>query len=139
MAEEQTACPSRRPPSGRPYARLWLVTKAGTGPVETLTLECGGDDVLPVFSHEEEAALFLNLSDAGDGWRVRESAPGEVVSLLTGFCSGVRSVALDPLPGMPSEMIGLVRVSRDRFVDLICSPGRTIPSDGWGSTLRGSH
>jgi len=87
------------------------------------TLDCGGDEALPVFSHEEEAEMFLGLGGAGDGWRVRESSAGEIVSLLFGPCRGVRGVALDPTPVMTSEMIEFVRVGRARFVDLIAASG----------------
>jgi len=88
------------------------------------TVDCGGDEALPIFSHEEEAEMYLGLGGAGDGWRVRESSAGEIVSLLFGPCRGVGGVALDPTPVMASEMIDLVKVSRDRFVDLVAPSGR---------------
>jgi hypothetical protein len=120
--------------SGRRSAwRFWLVAKDGNCSIETLTVDCGGHEALPVFSHEEEAELFLRLGKIGDGWRVRESSAGEVVSLLFGPCAGVGSVALDPSPLMAPEMIDLVRVGRDRFVNLTAAPGgeRTINRSGW--------
>jgi hypothetical protein len=119
---------AQQPPARRSAWRLWLVAKDGTCSVETLTVECGGHEALAVFSHEEEAELFLYLGKIGDGWRVRESSAGEVVSLLFGPYAGVGSVALDPSPLMAPEMINLVRVGRDRFVNLIAVPGeeRTI-------------
>ena len=105
--------------------------------MEVLTVDCGGDEALPVFSHEEEAELFLSLGGVGDGWRVRESAAGEIVSLLFGPCAGVGSVALDPSPLMAPEMLGLVRLGRDRFLDLIVAPGRerSLPGSGWTRAL----
>ena len=43
---------------------------------------------------------------------------GELVSVLYGPCAGVKKVALDPLPPEVGgeEMIGLVSLSRERFV-----------------------
>jgi hypothetical protein len=104
--------------------------------MEILTVNYGDDEALPVFSHEEEAELFLGLGEIGDPWRGRESSAGEVVSLLFGPCVGVASVALDPSPFMAPEMIGLVRVGRDRFLDLITTPARkkTLPRSGWTQT-----
>jgi hypothetical protein len=112
---------------------FWLVAKDGTCTVEVLTVDCGDGEALPVFSHEEEAELFLWLDEVGEGWRVRESAAGEIVSLLFGPYAGVGSVALDPSPLMAPEMMGLVRVGRDRFLDLIAAPGRQklLPRSGW--------
>lgn len=104
--------------------------------MEILTVDYGNASSLPVFSHEEEAELFLCLGEIGDGWRVRESSAGEIVSLLFGPCVGVGSVALDPSPLMAPEMIGLVRVGRDRFLDLITAPARKrpLPRSGWTQT-----
>jgi hypothetical protein len=56
--------------------------------------------VLPVFSFEEEADMFLRLGDYDNQWRTRESCAGELVSVRYGPCADVKSVALDPLPGM---------------------------------------
>lgn len=136
MTEEEKARPTRQPPARPSASTFWLVAKDGNCPVEVFTVDCGGDEALPVFSHEEEAELFLGLGGAGDGWRVRESSAGEIISLLFGPCAAVRSVALDPSPLMATEMVGLVRVGRDRFVDLIGAPGRDkpLPGLGWAKT-----
>lgn len=81
----------------------------------------GGEEVvLPVFSFEEEAELFLRLgaSFAGGGWLARETGAGELASLLLGPLSGVERVALDPLPGRLAEMvIGLVSTDRATFIE----------------------
>jgi hypothetical protein len=113
--------------------RFWLVARDGDFPVEMFTMDCGGAASLPVFSHEEEAEMFLDLGGAGNGWRTRESSAGEIVSLLFGLCSRVSSVALDPSPLMTPEMLDLVRVDRGRFVDLITSPGekKPLPRPRW--------
>ena len=113
-------------PAGRqPDSAYWLIAKNQNGRVEMLTIECGGEQALPVFSFEEEAELFLALGGVGRGWWVRESGAGEIVSVLYGPCAGVRSVVLDPLPEMVAEAaVGLVSLSRERFVELLVGGGR---------------
>src|SRR5918997_5663903 len=136
MTQEKKAWLDQQPPGRRSAWRFWLVAKDGNCSIETLTVDCGGHEALAVFSHEEEAELFLRLGKIDDGWRVRESSAGEIVSLLFGPCAGVGSVVLDPSPLMESEMMGLVRVGRDRFLDLITSPARKRPPprSGWTQT-----
>jgi hypothetical protein len=57
----------------------------------------------------------------------RERA-GEIVSVLYGPRARIRSVALDPLPEMMAEeAVGLVSVSRKRFVEHLV--GRGEPED----------
>jgi hypothetical protein len=104
------------------------VAKEGRLRRELLTVNCGGGRALPVFSGEGEAQMFVWLEGAfEDGWRVRETSTGELVSILCGPCASVRSVALDPSPGMAkAEMIALVTVVRKRFVDRIVAPASRI-------------
>ena len=78
-----------------------------------------GRSVLPVFSFEEEATLFLCLGAHG-GWQVRRAGPGELVSLLYGPCREVELVALDPMSDVDTDVIdGLVSLGRKRFVDIL--------------------
>jgi hypothetical protein len=82
--------------------------------------------VLPVFSFEEEAQMFLRLGgyEGDDGWRARESCAGELVSVLLGPCLDAKGVALDPLPEMLEDgTIGLVEVGRRRFVGQLLQRG----------------
>jgi hypothetical protein len=98
--------------------RWWLIAKNDNGRWEFLTMHGGGEETLAVFGHEEEAKMFLHLSGkSDDGWRVRESSTGEIVSVLYGPCSGAKGVALDPIPGMVSEgTVGFVRLERECFL-----------------------
>jgi hypothetical protein len=110
--------------------------------MEVLALSfAGGEEVvLPVFSFEEEAELFLRLGAPGGGWLARETGAGELASLLLGPLSGVERVALDPLPGGLTEtVIGLVSTDRVTFIErLLMSKGeppattarRSRPSSG---------
>ena len=112
---------SGRAPRRQPGCAHWLITKNGNGPLEVFTTNLsGGEEALPVFSHEEEAEMFLYLGGLGEGWRARESAAGEVTSILCGLCAGVKKVALDPLPKMLDEKtVGLVSLERERFLNLV--------------------
>ena len=88
------------------------------GRLEPLSVRAGTSKVLPVFSFEEEAEMFLHFGGYdSSGWRARESSVGELVSVLCGPCADVEDVALDPLPEMLEDAtIDLVGVGRRRFV-----------------------
>ncbi len=78
-----------------------------------------GRRALPVFSFEEEAALFLCLGDQGS-WQARRTGAGELVSLLYDPCREVELVALDPMSEVETDMMNrFVSVERDRFVDIL--------------------
>jgi hypothetical protein len=95
--------------------------------MEGLMVSCSGEQALPVFSGEGEAEMFAWLECAfEDGWRVRETSVGELVSILYGPCVGVGRVALDPSPEMVGKnAVSLVSVTRERFLswilDSLCS------------------
>jgi hypothetical protein len=106
----------RRSPASK---TRWLIARDGTGRLEPLCVRRGSARVLPVFSFEEEAEMFVRLGGyEGDGaWRARESSAGELVSVLLGPCKDVGSVALDPLPEMLKDgTVGLVSVERGCFL-----------------------
>jgi hypothetical protein len=68
--------------AGRPQ---WLITKHTTRRMEVFTTHlCGDRKALAIFSFEEEAQMFLDLYLAAskDGWRVRQTSAGELVSVL---------------------------------------------------------
>ncbi len=98
----------------------WLLAKRRCGRLEVLTTSLAdGRRVLPVFSFEEEAALYLCLGVQGS-WQVRRTAPGELVSLLYGPCREVELVALDPISEVETDIMNrLVSVERRRFVDIL--------------------
>jgi hypothetical protein len=88
----------------------------------TLGLE-GGKEALAVFSHQEEADMLLRwFGRAGEGWHIRQTSAGEVVSLLYGPCCGANTVALDPSPQMLADgFISTVALERGRFVRWVTS------------------
>jgi hypothetical protein len=73
--------------------------------------------VLPVFSFEEEAEMYLGFEASGDGWRIRETRAGELTSVLLGCCAHVGRVILDPLPQMVTDQtVRLLSLDRKSFV-----------------------
>ncbi len=119
MARVATEGTRRRP-------RWWLIAKNENHQVEFLTTARDEDseEILPVFSYEEEAEMFLHLGGYGDdSWSARESSTGEIVSVLCGPCSGAEGVVLDPLPEMmDDETLALVRLGRKRFLGRLLGP-----------------
>lgn len=96
----------------------WLIEKREAGRTEVLTIGLDrGRDMLPVFSFEEEARLFLFLRRLGEGWDVRETMAGDLLSLFDPHVNA-GWIALDPIPEMGGEALtGIVSVSRQSFVD----------------------
>ncbi len=103
-----------------------------------ITSLADGRRVLPVFSFEEEANLYLHLGIPG-GWRVRQTEGGELLSLLYCLCNKVELVALDPMSADETDaMDRLVSLERERFMDVLLrretsvrrSPDATLALDG---------
>lgn len=103
----------------------WLVEKMQDGPMEVLTVNLrGGQQALSVFSHREEAEMFLWLGRLTDGWRARRSEGREISRVLSDPCASIGFVVLDPLPEMVAErMVGLVSLTREHFMDRLTGGG----------------
>src|ERR671910_737880 len=104
--------------------RYWVIAKDakdGFGQLEVLTVDLDGTgEALPVFSFEEEAEMFLWLQTTEDGREVRETTPGQLVSILYGPCADVGRVILDPLPEIGARMqISLLGLDRNDFVESV--------------------
>lgn len=104
--------------------RYWVIakdTKGGVGQLELLTVDLDGTgEALPVFSFEEEAEMFLWLQRTEEGREVRETTPGQLVSILYGPCADVGRVMLDPLPEIGASMqISLLGMDRNDFVESV--------------------
>jgi hypothetical protein len=107
--------------------RYWVIakdakdTKDGFGQPDLLTVDLDGTgEALPVFSFEEEAEMFLWFQTTEDGREVRETTPGQLVSILYGPCAHVGRVMLDPLPEIGARMqISLLGMDRNDFVESV--------------------
>ena len=120
MTQTETNQTAERPPRQAPGTTYWLITSRRR---DVLTIYYEGEEILPVFSHREEAEMFLRFGMAGHEWRASESGAGELASFLCGPGVGVREVALDPLPEMVAERsVGLVSLCRERFLRRITRP-----------------
>ena len=99
---------------------FWLITKHRHAGVDILTMGLAdGRRMLPVFSFEEEAALYLRRGIQGS-WQLRRTEAGELVSLLCGLCREIELVALDPMSGVEADVMnGFVSLERERFVDIL--------------------
>ncbi len=111
--ERSVCAPVRR----NPY---WLIARRTNHRLEVLTSRLAdGRRVLPIFSFEEEAALYLRRGILGS-WRLWRTETGELVSLLYGLCRGVELVALDPVSDVETDVVnGLVSLERERFAHVL--------------------
>ena len=112
--------------------RFWMIAKIEAGRMNVLTTDlAGGEANLPVFSFEDEARMFLEFAASRDGWRVRETTAGELVSVLLGPCAGIGRVLLDPLPGVDGRVSAdLVGMGRKPFVEFLFSRRTCWPLPG---------
>jgi hypothetical protein len=110
---------------------LWLITKDITNTMDIFTTHlCGDRKALVVFSFEEEAEMFLDLrlTASKDGWRVRQTSVGELVSILYGPCSDTKKVVLDPVPDLGGESLDdLLSMHRNDFLRFLL--GEEVPSN----------
>ena len=114
--------PATGVPEGRPARLHQVVARRGDRGLEILRVPSGRrDQVLPVFTAGWAARGYLFAEATGWGWHVRECSPGELVSLLFGFCADVGWVALDPRPGHRSGGLAASAMPRDNFIDYLLS------------------
>lgn len=99
----------------------WLLVRDERNETEILTTKLSdGRQALPVFSFEEEAEMFLCLRGSRDGWRVRKTAVGELLSMLYTVLGGIECVTLDPIPESSClDATGLLSISRRDFMDRV--------------------
>ena len=111
--------------AGRPH---WLVAKHGVSGMDVLTVDLGGGaEALAAFSIEEEARVFLDsrFGAPGEGWKARQTWPGELASILYGPCSAAKKVALDPPPEAVGEgnSVALQAMDRNDFMGQLLGEG----------------
>ena len=98
-------------------AQRWLIANLKDGKMDALTLDGGGDRVLPVFSFRDEAEMYVRLQLGTPGWEPRGFSADEIASMLYRSLSDVARVALDPLPEVCDKtLLDLLCVRREAFV-----------------------
>src|SRR3712207_2948119 len=55
---------------------FWLIVTQAHGKMEVLTIDAGGETVLPVFSFQEQGEFFLSLEAAEADWWPRQTTTG---------------------------------------------------------------
>src|SRR5215207_3660907 len=107
----------------RVYA-FWVVLEGSTWTLP-FTVSCPqGREAIALFSGEEEAMMFCHFSKQGANSSIRETAAGEVLSLLYGPWAVTRHVALDLVPEvLGSRLLGLLTLSRERFARSFAGAG----------------
>lgn len=118
-----------------------LITKTENSKTEVLTIGLLDREVLPVFSYEEEATLFLRLGGFQGDWRVRKIEAGELTLVLFGPCAGIERVALDPFPETGIETVAnlLVSLSRERFINHLVKVDKAGQEAADPEVLRGER
>jgi hypothetical protein len=102
----------------------WLIVKHQSDQTNVLTLHSrrGGGTSLPIFSHEGEAAKFLNYrTEVSEGaWWVRETSASELAMLLEVHGAEVKWVVLDPVPeDVDGALVELLSLDREEFVRIL--------------------
>ena len=114
--------------AGRPH---WLITKYDHSKMNALTIRLSGDrEALAIFGFEEEAEMFLHFRGAAleDGWSVRQTSVGELVSVLYGPCANAKKVVMDPAPEVgKKELVGTPSMHRNDFLRFLL--GEEVPSN----------
>ena len=113
---------------GTAQLSYWLIARYKSGRSDVLAFGLsGGEEVLPIFSHREEAARFLRLGMWMTGWRARETSTEELTSVLLGPCAAIGRVLVDPWPEIDAKMMAaLVGIRRKDFVGLIMGKGKPL-------------
>ena len=110
--------------AGRPH---WLITKYDHSKMNALTIRLSGDrEALAIFSFEEEAEMFLHFRGAEleDGWSVRQTSVGELVSVLYGPCANAKKVVMDPAPEVGKrELVGTPSMHRNDLLRALLGEG----------------
>lgn len=121
---------------------FWLIVDEEEPGVRPLSvyLPGKGEGALAAFSFEEETRMYLLLRAPKGRWRLKETRPEELASLLlSGACSGTERVALDPIGESWAREANyyLLSMSRESFLDhlLAIEP----PQSTLGSSVAGHY
>jgi hypothetical protein len=110
-------------PGARAARPHWLITRYDHSKLNALTISLNGDrKALAIFGFEEEAEMFLHLRRPAleEGWSVRQTSAGELVSVLYGPCADAKKVVIDPVPGVARKgVVGIPSMHRDHFLRML--------------------
>ena len=119
----------------------WLITKHVTSKMDVFTTHFSDDEkALVTFCFEEEAEMYFHfqLAASNDGWRVRQTSAGELVSVLYGACSDTMRVVLDPLPKRgEEEPADPLSVHRSDFLRLLLEKKEPLTCASYHPSLIG--
>lgn len=96
----------------------WLLVRDTENGIETLTTGLSDSGrMLPVFSFEEEAEMYLCMRGSRDEWRITEILPEKLRSLFDTVLDNIASVTLDPIPENSFfDTSGLLSITRQDFI-----------------------
>ena len=96
----------------------WLIVRDTANGIETLTTGLSNSGrMLPVFSFEEEAEMYLCLRGSRDEWRIKRISPEELRSLFDTTLGNIASVTLNPIPENSFlDTSGLLSITRQDFL-----------------------
>lgn len=95
----------------------YLIVRNDNNRLNILTLPTDEGESLPVFGNERAAQAFLRSDLRKEGWHVRESTAGELISLLMGHVADVDLVAPNPLAiGATGETVTPEILSKKNFI-----------------------
>jgi hypothetical protein len=99
---------------------FWLIVRYDAGQPMFFELETGsGENLLPIFSFEEEAQLFLRLGGLDGLWRASETD----AATLAETCFDAQYVVLDPFPEIGLDALDeAVSLQWEMFLDLFSVP-----------------
>ena len=99
---------------------FWLIVRYDAGQPMFFELETGsGENLLPIFSFEEEAQLFLRLGSLEGLWRASETD----AATLAETCLDAQYVVLDPFPEIGLDALDeAVSLQWEMFLDLFSVP-----------------
>lgn len=108
----------------------WLIVNHGVSRISLFTIKfAGGEEVLPVFGHSEEAGRFLRLAVPDGEWRIRETWDGELISMLFSLGADIQRIVLDPSPEADFETwADLVSLGRRSFMELLMDEEKSAAS-----------
>lgn len=114
----------------RKQTSYWLIVRDTENGVETYTTDLGASDsgrMLPVFSFEEEAEMYLFLRGSRGDWRISEALAGDLHRLFDTILENIVCVTLDPIPENSFfDTTGLLSITRQDFIVRLQSANRRL-------------